>query len=71
MMKRFYGIWCFDRNENAGDWMRDAAHDDGFIAFTSKRKACYAAATEYGFRSYAEAKRKGWVEVRALAERSK
>lgn len=71
MAIRFYGIWCFDRNGNNGDWLRDAAHDDGFIAFTSKQTACYAAATEYGFRTYAEVKRKGWAEVRSLAERSK
>lgn len=31
--------------------------------YGSKKKACHAAAKEFGFDSYSEAKRKGWCEV--------
>lgn len=36
------------------------------LAFTTKRSACRHAARQYGFKSYTQAKRKGWCEVRSL-----
>lgn len=68
-----HGIWCkdigFKRNgENKADWLRERNTDryKPILAFESKRAACKRAAEEYGYPSYTEAKRKGWVEVRPL-----
>ena len=66
-----YGIWCKDLNDNKGGWYRElpSMENDGYVAilvFTSKRAACCRARTEYGFDTYSEARRNGWVEVRSL-----
>jgi hypothetical protein len=68
---KLYGIWCKDLNDNKGGWYRElpSTVNDGHVAtlaFASKRDACYRAASEYGFDTYSEAKRNGWVEVKTL-----
>ena len=66
---KVYGVWCLDKNNNRGDWLRDddRALDGGAIlAFERKRDACERARDEYGFDTYTQAKRNGWVEVRRL-----
>jgi hypothetical protein len=68
---KLYGIWCKDINNNKGDWFRElqSSVDDGGIAiltFTSKREACYRAAKNYGYDTYTQAKKDGWVEVHPL-----
>lgn len=68
---KLYGIWCFDLNDNKGDWYRELPSrvDDGGIAllvFTLQRDAKSRAAQEYGFDTYAEMKKNGWAEVREL-----
>lgn len=61
-----YGIWDL----SCGDWVREYNYEghslSGVLAFESKKFACRRAAQYFGFDSYAEAKRKGWCEVRGL-----
>ena len=52
-----YAIWCCDNK----DWLMSP--DGEVLAFKAKRTACNRAAREYGFSTYSEAKRKGWVVV--------
>ena len=67
-----WGIWCKDRGEDRGDWLRElpipgyVSH--AVLAFDTKTAACRRAAAEYGFDTYSEAKRHGWCEVRKLTE---
>jgi hypothetical protein len=68
---KLYGIWCYDLRDGKGDWYRELRSnvDDGGIAllvFASIHKAKSRAAQEYGFDTYAEAKKNGWVEVRPM-----
>lgn len=67
----FYGVWCKDTgpSRDRGDWLRETRGGDGIIVFSSVRSAQRRAATEYGFSTYSEAKRKDWVEVRPLVTR--
>ena len=72
---KLYGIWCLDlgyvksRDRFNGAWMRERLGGNAILAFQSKREACRRAAKFYGFTTYTQAKRKGWVEVRLLAGR--
>jgi hypothetical protein len=63
-----FGIWDLEKN----DWVRELPSkvDDGgeaILAFESERRARQRAAKHFGFDGYAEAKRKGWCEVRPLS----
>lgn len=65
----YYGIWCFDENDNKGDWLRNFGDEERpILAFETKKLACQRAARNYGFLTYTEAKRKGWAEVRPLSK---
>lgn len=69
---KLYGIWCKDLKDNKGDWFRELPSrvndgDIAILAFTSKREARYRAADNYGYDTYAEAKKDGWCEVKPLA----
>lgn len=73
---KLYGIWCKDLNDNKGGWYRELPSkvDDGgvaILAFTSQREAKSRAAQEYGFDTYAEAKKNDWCEVRPLEVKGK
>jgi len=66
---QLFGIWCYDLNNHKGDWMRDDADitaDAGISAFPTARMAQRRARRSYGFQTYSDAKREGWVEVRPL-----
>ena len=70
---KLYGIWCKDLKDCRGDWLRElpSSVDDGGIAmlvFTSKRAAEERAAKNYGFDTYAQARKNDWGEVRSLTE---
>lgn len=67
-MQQLYGIWCKDKNEGRGGWMSDVRHVRNVVAFFSLRAARFAAAKEYGFRTYAEAKKNDWCEVRPITD---
>jgi len=69
-----YGIWCKDENNNRGDWLRELLSnvDDGgiaILAFTSIKEAKQRAAKNYGYDTYAKAKKDGWCEVKPLQVR--
>lgn len=67
-----FGIWCLDKHTlrdgtYRGDWLRNGR---AVLAFTSKRHATIFAKEEYGFDSFTDAKRKGWVDVRVFGKGS-
>lgn len=67
--KKWYGVWCFELNDKRGGWLRPVGtHDDSVLAWSSIRAAWSAAAHEYGYRNYTQARRDGWVEVRPIVK---
>lgn len=65
-MSDWYAVWCKDLKPP--DWMRDSV-TGGIVAFPSKRSAMSAAAKNYGFDTYTQAKEADWCEVRPLGDR--
>lgn len=63
----WWGIWCKDSGKS-GAWFTSP---DGraVCAYSTKKQACKIAAELYGFDSYTEAKKKGWVQVLLLCRR--
>ena len=71
----YYGIWLFDGGETpvGGIWLCEIGlrQESAILAFKGKRAAMRRAAIHLGFPTYTEAKRKGWCEVRPLADRTR
>lgn len=61
-----FGIWCFDR----GGWMVEILSQvtdfefPGIVVYNKRDLAERRAAVAYGYETYADAHKEGWVEVR-------